>query len=128
MVSLDDDSSTHTSCEPKQNNPPSPKPDAPPSPHIPSPPSPIPCIPPPTTTPNSPSLGFIDFANPSVSVDPILAKLQVLQSQFHSFQDEVRVIFVSLSDQLTQMETHLSAKLNIVEVQTEYVNEDEPVV
>ncbi|XP_057520877.1 uncharacterized protein LOC130801130 [Amaranthus tricolor] len=97
VVSLDDDSSTHTSCEPKQTTP-SPKPDAPPSPHIPSPPSPIPCTPPPTTTSNSPGLCFTDFANPSVSTDPILDKLQ----------------------------TRLSAKLDTVEVQTEYVDEDEP--
>ena len=129
MVSLDDDSSTHTSCEPQQTTPPSPNLDAPPSPHNPSPPpSPIPCTPPPITTPNSPGLGFTEFANPSTSADPLLNKLQVHQSQFHSFQDEVRVIFASLSDQLAQMETRLSAKLDTVEVQTEYVDENNPVV
>ncbi|XP_057532931.1 uncharacterized protein LOC130810823 [Amaranthus tricolor] len=83
--------------------PPSPKPDAPPSPHNPSPPpSPIPCTPPPTNTPNSRDLGFTEFANLSISADPLLNKLQ-----------------------LTQMETRLSAKLDTVEVQTEYVNEDD---
>ena len=40
----------------------------------------------------------------------------------------MRVIFASLSDQLTKMETRLSAKLDIVEVQTEYVDEDDPAV
>ena len=89
---------------------------------------PIPCTPPPTTTPNSPGLCFTEFANPSISAYPLLNKLQFLQSQFHSFQDKVRVIFASLSDQLTKMETRLSAKLDIVEVQTEYVDEDDPAV
>ena len=137
VVSLDNDSSTHTSHEPKHTTPPSPKPDTPPSHHIPSPqPSPIPSTPPPTTTPasppphSSPGLGFPGYVNPSVTVallDPILNKLEVLQSQFYSFQDEVRVIFASLTDQLTQMETCLSAKLDTVDVQTEYVEEEEHV-
>ena len=97
--------------------------DALPSPHIPSPPpSPIPCTPPPTTTPNSPGFCFTGFAN------PMLDNLLVLQSQIHSFLDEVRVIFASLSDQLTQMETRLSAKLDIVDVQTKYIDKDEPAV
>ena len=84
VVSLNDDSSTHTSCEPKQTTPPSPKPDVPPSPIL--------YKPPPTTTPHSLGLGFTSFSNPSVFADPILDKLQVLQSKIHSFQDEVRVI------------------------------------
>ena len=78
VISLDDDddSSTHTSSDPKQKTPPSPKPDVPPSPHIPLPsPSAIPCTPSPTTTPNSPGLGFTSFANPSVFADPIIGKL-----------------------------------------------------
>ena len=126
VVSLDDDSSIHTSHEPKHTTPPSPKPDAPPSHHIPSPPpSAIASTPPPTTTPASPplhsslGLGFTGYANPlvpSTFSDPILDKLQVLQSQFHSLQDEDRVIFALLTDQLTQMEARLSAKLDIVEV------------
>ena len=125
VVSLDDDSS-------------SPKPATPPTHHIPSPlPSPIPSTPPPTTTTpasplprTSPGLGCAGFSNPSsvlaVILDPILNKLQNLQSQFYSFQDEVRVTFASITNQLTQMEAHLGAKLDTVEVQTEFVDEEEP--
>ena len=91
VVSSDDYSSTHTSLEPKHTAPPSPKPDTPLTHHIPSPPpSPIPSTPPPTTTtPASPlphtslGLGFTGCANPSVPAalsDPVLNKLQVLQS------------------------------------------------
>ena len=70
VVRLNDDSSTHTSHEPKQSTPPSLKPNTSPSQQIPSPPpSPIPCTPPPNTTPKSPGLGFTGFANPSISAD-----------------------------------------------------------
>ena len=130
VVSLDDDSSTHTSLEPKHIAPPSSKPDTPPTHHIPSPPSsPIPSTPPPTTTTCAspllhtlPSLGFTGFVNPlsvaAALLDLVLNKLQDFQSQFYSFQDEVCVIFASITDQLTQMEARLGAKLDIVEVQT----------
>ena len=128
VVGLDDDSSSHTTLEPQTNGPPSPKPATPPTHHIPSPrPSPIPSTPPPTTaTPvsphphTSPGFGFAAFSNPSsvpaATLDPVLKKLQDLQSQFCTFQDEVRVTLASIIDQLTQMEARLGAKLDTVEV------------
>ena len=139
VVSLDDASSTHTSLEPKPTTSPSPKPATPPTHHIPSPPvSLIPSTPPQTaTTPpsplsrTSPSLGFADFSNassgPAALLDPVLNKLQDLQSQFYSFQDEVRVTFASITDLLIQMEARLGPRLDTLEVQTEFVDEQEPV-
>ena len=138
VVSLDDDSSSHTTLKPQPSAPPSPKSATPPTHHIPSPPpSPIPSTPPPTTaTPTSPfprtspGLGFAGFSNsssvPAAILNPVLNKLQDLQSQLYSFQDEVRVTFASITDQLTQMEVRLGAKLDIVEMQTEFVDEEEP--
>ena len=38
---------------------------------------------------------------------------------------EIRVSLASITDQLTQMEARFGAKLNTVEVQTEYVDEEE---
>ena len=122
VVSLDDDSSLHTTLEPQPTSP---------THHIPSPsPSPIPATPPlTTTTPTSPSLGYAGFANPSSEpaalLEPILNKLQDLQSQFYSFQDEVRVTFASITAQLTQIEACLGTKLDTVEVQTEFMDEEE---
>ena len=92
VVSLDDDSSSHTTLEPLPTAPSSPKPATPLNHHIPSPPpSPIPSTPlQPTNTPASPlprtwpGLGFADFSNPSsvpvAILDPVLNKLQDLQS------------------------------------------------
>ena len=125
-VVLDDDST----------KPPSPKLATPPSHHIPSPPpSPIPDSPPPITTQvstpphTSPGLGFADFANqcsiPTASSDPVLSKLNNLQSQLFAFQDEARVFFASITDQLTLMEARLGANLDTVEVQTKFIDEEE---
>ena len=133
VVSLDDDSSSHTNLEPQPTAPSSPKPATPPTHHI---PSPIPFTPPPTTTTpasplphTSPGLGFAGFSNPSLVLatilDPILNILQDLQSQFYSFQDEFRVTFASITDQLTQLKAHRGAKLDTVEVQTKFVDEEE---
>ena len=118
VISLDDDSSSHTTLEPQPISPLSPKSATSPTHHIQSPPSsPILATPPPTTiTPTSPSLGYPGLANPSsvptALLEPVLTKLQDLQSQFYSFQDEVRVTFGSVTDQLTQMEARLGAKLD----------------
>ena len=56
----------------------------------------------------------------------ILLKLDDLQARFFAFQDEVRVSLASLTDQLTQMEARLGAKLDIVELEMEYINEEAP--
>ena len=100
VVSLDDDFSSHTTLEPQPTALPSPKSSIPPIHRIPSPlPSLIPSTPPPTTTTpvsllprTSSGLGFAGLSNPSSVptsiLDLILNKLQDLQSQFDSFQDE----------------------------------------
>ena len=127
VVSLDDDSSSHTTLKLQPTTPPSLKPATSPTHHIPSPPpSPIPATPPPITTQvsppphTSPSLGFADFTTkssiPTASSDPVLTKLNELQSQLFTFQDKVRVSLASITDQLTLMEAHLGAKLDTVEV------------
>ena len=56
----------------------------------------------------------------------ILLKLDDLQARFFAFQDEVRVSLASLTDQLTQMEARLDAKLDTLEVETEYIDEEAP--
>ena len=104
--------------------PPSLKPATPPPHHNPSPPpSPIPSTPPTHTTPS-----FDDFTKPTsiptAPSDSILTQLKDLQSQLSAFQDEVRVSLASISDRLTQMEARLGAKLDTVEVQTKYVDEE----
>ena len=131
VVSLDDDSSSHTTLEPQPTTPLSQKKATSPTHHILSPPpSPIPVTPPPTTTtPTSPGLGFTGFTKSSsilaALLEPALNKLEYLQSQFYSFQDEICVTFASITDQLTQMEARLGAKLDTVKVQTEFVDEKE---
>ena len=138
VLGLDDDFSSHTTHEPQPNAPPSPKLATPPTHHKPSPPPlPIPSTPTPTTTTpasplprTSPRLGFVGFSNPSLVpvaiLDPVFNKLQDLRSQFYFFEDEVRITFASITNQLTQMEARLGAKLDIVEVHTEFVDEEEP--
>ena len=127
VVTLDDDSSSHNTLEPTIDAPPSPKPATPPSHQIPSPPpSPIPFTPPPVTTYTSPGLGFTNSSFvPTAPLDSVLLKLNDLQSQFYAFQDEIRVSLASITDQLTHMEARLGAKLDTVEVQIEYVDEEE---
>ena len=133
---MDDNSSTYTTFEPQQTAPPSPKPATSLIHHIPSPPpSPIPATPPPITTHvspaphTSPGLGFADFTNqssvPTASTDPVLTQVKDLQSQLFAFQDEVRVSLASITDHLTLMEARLGAKLDTVEVQTEFIDEEE---
>ena len=120
IASLDDDSS-HTSLEPQSTAPSPPKPFTSPTHHIPSlPPSPIRATPPPVTSQDSPphtptGLGSV----------PILSQLKDLQSQLYAFQSEVRVSLASITDQLTQMEARLGAKLGTVEVQTEFIDDEE---
>jgi hypothetical protein len=103
-------------------NPLSPKPSTPNPSHIPSPPpSPIPTSPPPHYT------GFDDDQSavpPPITLDLLLTKFVDFQSQLHVFQDEVRVSLASITDQLTQMESRLGAKLDTVEVQTEFIDEE----
>ena len=100
--------------------PPSPKPDSPTPFHIPSPsPPPIPTSPPPT--------GFDDpttIPSPPTTLAHVLSKVLDLQSQLCAFQSEVRVSLTTLAEQLTLMESRLGAKLDTVEVQTEYVDEE----
>ena len=126
-MDLDDDSTSHNTFEPTNDAPFSPKPATPPSHQIPSPPpSPIPFTPPPVTIHPSPSQGFANtFSVHTAPLDSILLKLNDLQSQFFVFQNEIHVSLASITDQLTQMETCLGAKLDTVEVQTEYVDEEE---
>ena len=42
------------------------------------------------------------------------------------FKDEIRVSIASLSAQMAQMEARLGAKLDTVEVETEYVDDEAP--
>ena len=123
IVVLDDDSTSYKTAEP--SNPPSPKPTTPSSHHFPSPtPSPIPTSPPPVHT--SQNQGFDQTTVPTAPLYSILLKLDELQSRFFAFQDEVRVSLASLTDQLTQMEARLGAKLDTFEVETEYIDEEAP--
>ena len=127
VVSLDDNSSSHTALEPQTTAPLSPKPATSPTHHIPSPPpSPILATPPPYI---SPDLGFAEFTNksfiPTALTDLVLSQLKDLQSQLFAFQDEVRVSLASITDHLTLMEARLGAKLDTVEVQTEFIDEEE---
>ena len=117
VVDLDDDSTSHNTIEPTNDILPSPKQATPPSHQIPSPPpSPIPSSPPPVTTHTSPNHGFANTSVPTTPLYSILLKLNDLQSQFYAFQDEIRVFLASITDQLTQMEARLGAKLDTVEV------------
>ena len=127
VVNLDDDSTSHTTLEPTSDAPLSPKSAITPSHQIPSPPpSPIPFTPPLVTTHTSPGQGFANTCFvPTAPLDSVLLKRNYLQSQFFAFQDEIRVSLASITDQLTQMEARLVAKLDTVEVQTEYVDEEE---
>ena len=124
---MDDDISSHNVLEPTTNEPPSPKTATSPPHQIPSPPpSPIQFTPPPFQSHTSPGLGCTnsDFV-PAASLDSVLSKLNDLQSHFLAFQDETRVSLASIADQLTQMENRLGAKLDTVEVQTEFIDEEE---
>ena len=120
-----DDTTIKTMPEPTSNEPLSPKPTTPLPHQTPSPPpSPIHFTPPPF--PSSPGTGCaIPDPVPEASSHSVLSKLNDLQSQFSAFQDEVRVSLASIVDQLTMMEDRLGAKLDTVEVQTEYINEEE---
>ena len=122
-----DDITSNTIPEPTTNAPPSPKPATPPPHQVPSPPqSHIQFTPPPFQSHTSQGTGCANFDSvPAASSDPILSKLQDLQSQFIAFQDETRVSLASIADQLIQMENCLGAKLDTVEVQTEFIDEDE---
>ena len=123
VVILDDNSTSYKTAEP--SNLCSPKPTTPSSRHFPSPPqSPIPSSPPPVHT--SSNHGFGHFTVPTVPLFSILLKLNDLQSRFFTFQDEIHVSLASLANQMTQMEAHLGAKLDTVEVETEYVDEEAP--
>ena len=119
-ASLDDNATSKPSNEPI-NVPASPKPVSPR-------PSPIPTTPPPFTSPVSPPHTTTGFdTNPSVppaNLDLLLSKFVDLQSQLYAFQDEVRVSLASITDQLSQMETRLGAKLDTIEVQTEFIDEE----
>ena len=121
VVFLDDDSSSFKTAEPI--NPPSPKPTTPSSHLFPSPqPSPIPQSPPLV-------LSYQGFDQTSVPIAPlfsVLLKLDDLQARFFAFQDEVCVSLASLTDQLTQMEARLGAKLDTIEVEMEYIDEEAP--
>ena len=83
LVVMADDTTSHNTLEPTTNAPPSP-----PSQQTPSPP---------------PSL------IPTAPLDSVLSKLQDFQSQFFTFQDEIRVTLASITNQLTQMEARLGA-------------------
>ena len=123
VVVLDDESSSFKTAEPR--NPPSPKPTTPSSHHFPSPqPSPIPQSPPHVHT--SPHQGFDQTTVPTAPLLSTLLKLDELQDRFFTFQDEVRVSLASLTDQMTQMEARLGAKLDTVEVETEYIDDEAP--
>ena len=126
IVVLDDDSTSHNTVEPTYDKPPSPKPTTPPAHQIPSPlPSPIPSSPPLVTTHTSPNHGFDHTSVPTTPLFSILLKLNDLQSQFFAFQDKICVSLASITDQITQMEARLGAEFDIVEVQIEYVEEEE---
>ena len=123
MMTHDDDSTSYKTAEP--SNPSSPKPTTPSSHHFPSPPqSPIPSSPPPVQT--SPNQGFDHTTVPTTPLFSILLKLNDLQSRFFTFQDEIHVSLASLADQMTHMEARLGAKLDTVEVEIEYVDEEAP--
>ena len=114
ILILDDDSTSHNTTNDK---PPSPKLTTPQRHQFPSPP--------PVNTQTSPNH---DFNHTTVTTTPlfsILLKLNDLQSRFFAFQDEIRVSLASLTNQMTQMEARLGAKLDTVEVQTEYIVEEE---
>ncbi|XP_057537985.1 vegetative cell wall protein gp1-like [Amaranthus tricolor] len=126
VVGLDDDSSSHTTLEPQITTPPSLKPATPPTQHIPSPlPSPIPSTPPPTTaTPasphphTSPGLGFAAFSNPS--------SVPTSCSYFRPCPQQAPRSLVPLTQMKARLgATRLGAELDIVEVQTEYVDEED---
>ena len=102
VVILDDDTASHNTVEPTNNNPPSPKPTTAPSHQFPSPPpSPMPSSPPPVTTHTSPNHGFDHTTVPTAPLFSILLKLNDLQSRFFAFQNEILVSLLSLSDQMT---------------------------
>lgn len=122
-VGKDEGTTTHPTKKPI-NVPSSPQPAS----NIPSPPpSPIATSPPPFTSQPSPTHTGFDM-NPSTvppaSFDLLLTKFDNLQSLFYAFQDETRVSVASITDQLSQMESRLGAKLDTVEVQTEFVDEE----
>jgi hypothetical protein len=117
-VGKDEATSSHPTKQ-TDDAPPSPKPASPIPVDIPSsPPSPIPTSPTPT--------GFArdDSPFPPTPIDLILGKFDVLQSQLCAFQSEVRASLSTIAEQLTDMETRLGAKLDTVEVQTEFVDEE----
>ena len=120
-----DETTSDTIPESTSNKPPSPKPTTPPPHQIPLPPqSPIHFTPPPFQS--SPGTGCANPDSvPAASSNLILSKLHDLQSQFTAFQDELRVSLASIVDQLTLMENRLGAKLDTVEVQTEFIDEEE---
>ena len=120
-----DETTSDTIPESTSNKPPSPKPTTPPPHQNPSPPqSPIHFTPPPSQS--SPGNGCANPDSvPAASSNLILSKLLDLQSHFTAFQDEVRVSLASIVDQLNQMESRLGAKLDTVEVQTEFIDEEE---
>ena len=123
VVILDDDSTSYTTAEP--SHPSSPKPTTPSSHHFPSPPqSPIPPSPPPVHTSLNQGLG--DTTVPTTPLFSILLKLNELQSNFRDFKDEICVSLASLFAQMDQMEARLGAKLDTVEVETEYVDDEAP--
>ena len=125
VVILYDDSTSYKTVEP--SNPSSPKPTTPSSHHFPSPPpSSEPSSPPPIPTHTSPNHDFDHTTVPTAPLFSILLKLNDLQSRFFAFQDEIRVSLASLAEQMTQMEARLGAKLDTVEVETEYVDEEAP--
>ena len=88
------------------------------------PPLPIPTSPPPVHT--SQHQGVDQTTVPTAPLLFILLKLDELQACFVTFQDEVRVSLASLTDQMTQMEARLGAKLDTVEVETEYIDDEAP--
>ena len=133
VVIIDDDSTSYTIAEP--SHPSSPKPATPSFHNFSSPPqSPIqPSSPPQSPIPSSPPLvhtspnqGLGDTTVPTAHLSSILLKLNDLQSSFLVFKDEIRVSIASLSAQMDQMEARLGAKLDTVEVETEYVDDEAP--
>ena len=122
-----DDATFDTMPEPISSEPPSPKPTTSSPHHNPSPPpSPIQSTPPPFQSHTSPDVGCTNYDSvPAASLDSVLSKLNDLQSHFLAFQDETRVSLASIVDQLNQMESRLGAKLDTVEVQTEFIDEEE---
>ena len=123
-VDKNEETSTHPT-EQTTDAPSSPKPVSP----IPSPPSsPIETTPPPSPIPTSPPpTGFDDSTTippPPTTLAHVLSKVLDMQSQLCAFQSEVRVSLTTFAEQLTLMESRLGAKLDTVEVQTEYVDEE----